>query len=58
MHRKHKEIPCIACHVHADAALSIIALVTITIKTHRISQRNLLKKQFPNLLIENPYKHS
>jgi len=38
MRRKHREIPYIVCHVPADAALSFIALVIITIKTHRISQ--------------------
>jgi len=34
MRRKHREIPCIVCHVPADAALSFTALVIITIKTH------------------------
>jgi len=38
MHRKRRETPYTVCHVPADAALSFIALVTFTIKTHRISQ--------------------
>ena len=58
MRRKHREIPYIVCHVPADAALSFTALAIITIKTHRISQRNLLKKQLPSPLIENSYKYS
>jgi len=37
MRRKHREIPCIVCHVPADAALSFTALVIITIKTHVLS---------------------
>jgi len=37
MRRKRREIPYTACHFLADAALSFIALVKITIKTHRIS---------------------
>jgi len=38
MRRKHREIPCIACLVHADAAFPFTALRIITIKTHRIYQ--------------------
>jgi hypothetical protein len=39
MRRKHRDIPCILCHVPADAALSFIALAKITIKTHRIGKK-------------------
>jgi len=58
MLRKRRETPYTVCHVPADVALSFTALVIITIKTHRNSQRNLLKKQLPNPLIENSYKYS
>jgi len=58
MHRKRRETPYTVCHVPADASLSFTALVIITIKTHRISQLNLLKKQLPSPLIENSYKYS
>jgi len=39
MHRKHRETPNTVCHVPADAALSFIALVKITIKTHRFGKK-------------------
>ncbi len=45
MHRKRRETPYTVCHVPADAALSFIALVIITIKTHsRFSNTSKSKK--------------